>query len=294
MKKDRQRKAGFVKPLMTTVCIIGMATLSFQGLTQVVMAMETQKTETIFTRYSTGSKTINTAPENALPDGYVKPDYQLTDNDLEYYRDKKPTSADLSREAAAELGVQGLYRVFGLDMNGKTIEMAYNPAQNGHRATWEGNWWPDGKKSSSEAYVQAYYFSLDAVTGELYSVIHDRVLGGNANTGFDAALNQNAGEYEALAREKAVQLGAIKGAVKTAKYEGQGFTNNDPDISFSLTGENGDRAQLRFSRHDKELLAVTFNAGMKDMDVAEQEAEDFAKRAEEYLRQHPDAQTYEE
>ena len=44
----------------------------------------------------------------------------------------------------------------------------------------------------------------------------------------------------------------------------------------------------------KELLAVTFNAGMKDMDVAEQEAEDFAKRAEEYLRQHPDAQTYEE
>ena len=86
------------------------------------------------------------APENALPDGYVKPDYQLADNDLEYYRDKKPTSADLSREAAAELGVQGLYRVFGLDMNGKTIEMAYNPAQNGHRATWEGNWWPDGKK----------------------------------------------------------------------------------------------------------------------------------------------------
>ena len=67
MKKDRQRKAGFVKPLMTTVCIIGMATLSFQGLTQVVMAMETQKTETIFTRYSTGSKTTNTAPENALP-----------------------------------------------------------------------------------------------------------------------------------------------------------------------------------------------------------------------------------
>ena len=81
--------------------------------------------------------------------------------------------------------------------------------------------------------------------------------------------------------------GSHKGAVKTAKYEGQGFANNDPDISFSLTGENGDRAQLRFSRHDKELLAVTFNAGMKDMDVAEQEAEDFAKRAEEYLRQHP-------
>ena len=96
MKIDRQRKAGFVKPLMTAVCIIGMATLSFQGLTQVVMAMETQKTETIFTRYSTGSKTINTAPENALPDGYVKPDYQLTDNDLEYYRDKSQP-AQISR-----------------------------------------------------------------------------------------------------------------------------------------------------------------------------------------------------
>lgn len=71
----------------------------------------------------------------------------------------------------------------------------------------------------------------------------------------------------------------------------QTMTRISPSAS---QGKMGDRAQLRFSRHDKELLAVTFNAGMKDMDVAEQEAEDFAKRAEEYLRQHPDAQTYEE
>lgn len=48
-------------------------------------------------------------------------------------------------------------------------------------------------------------------------------------------------------------------------------------ISPSASGENGTGPSLRFSRHDKELLAVTFNAGMKDMDVAEQAAEDFAK-----------------
>lgn len=292
--KDRQGSTGFVKNLAAAVCIIGAASLAFQGAARIALGMENKGTEKVATSYSTDFTVTGKSSASPLPEGYTKPEYQLVDNDLEYYKDKKPTSADLTREEAAELGVQGLYRVFGLDMNGKVIEMAYNPAQNSHRATWEGSWWPDGRKSSSEAYVQSYFFSVDAISGELYSIIHDRVLSGTPDTGFDSKLNQNAGDYEALARETAVKLGAIKGSVRLAEYGGQGYTNNDPDICFNLTGEGGDRAQLRFSRYDRELLAVTFDAGMRDMDISEQEAADFAKRAEEYFRQNPGAESYEE
>lgn len=214
------------------------------------------------------------------------------DNGLEYYRDIKPTSADLTREQAAELGVPELYRIFGLDLNGKVIEMTYHPAQNGHRATWSGYWWPDGKKSSSEAYVQLYSFCLDAVTGELNYVLHDRVLNGSANTGFDSGLEQKSGDYESLAKEMAVKFGAIKDSINKVEYAGQGLSNNDPTISFNLTGEGGDRAQLIFSRHDKELLGIVYEAGMKDMDISEQEALELEKRAAEYSKQHPDADSY--
>lgn len=294
MRKDNQRKMDFVKSLVAAVCIIGAGTLAFQGAANAALGVESGREETVATSYSKDLAVMGKMQDNALPEGYVKPEYQLVDNDLEYYRDKKPTSADITREQAAELGVQGLYRVFGLDMNGKVIEMTYDPAQDGHRATWSGSWWPEGPKSSAEANVPCYYFTVDAVSGELHNVIHDRVLSGNANTRFDSGLNQNSGDYESLAKEMAAKLGAIKGNVQKVEYEGQGVVNNDPDIFFNLTGESGDRVQLRFSRHDKEFLGVIFDAGMKEMDVSEQAAEEFAKRAEEYFKQHPEAESYEE
>lgn len=294
MRKEKQCKKGFVRTLMATVCIIGASTLTFQVATQVVLGMETDRAVVSATSYTAVPTAMGKEQGGELPEGYVKANYQLVDNDLEAFKDRKPTSADLSREKAAELGVQGLYRVFGIDMNDKVIEMSYYPAQDGHRATWSGIWWPDGLKSSSEAYVQSYSFEVDAVTGELYSVMHDRVLDGSSNTGFDTGLNQNSGEYEALAKEMAVKLGAIKGSVKSVDQKGQGLTNNDPNIFFSLTGEQGDRAQIKFSRHDRELLAVIFDAGMKDMDISIQEADDFDKRSEEYFKQNPGATTYEE
>lgn len=294
MRRDNQRKTDFVKNLIAAVCIIGVGSMAFQGAAHVALGMESGRKETVATSYSANFVAMGNMQGRALPEGYVKPEYQLVDNDLEYYKNIKPTSADLTREQAAELGVPELYRIFGVDLNGKVIEMTYDPAQNGHRATWSGAWRPDGPKSSPEADVQSYYFRLDAVTGELNAVFHDRVLNGSANTGFDSGLEQNSGDYESLAKEMAVKFGAIKGSINKVEYSGQGRSGNDPTISFNLTGEGGDRAQLVFSRHDKELLGIVYDAGMKDMDISEQEALEFEKRAAEYLKQHPDAETYEE
>lgn len=294
MKKITHIKKGNVKTFLATVFTVSAMTISFQALAQLALAAEIGKSEIVATSYSTNITVSNTEAKSESTQNYVKPDYKLVDNDLEYYRDKKPTSLDITREQAAELGVKGLNSVFGLDMNGKVIEMAYNPAQDGLRAYWEGIFWVDGKKSSPEAYVQSYSFCVDAISGELQHVIHDRVLEEKTNTNFDASLQQNTGEYEALAKELVVKLGIIKSNIKSIEYEGQGVSNNDPDIFFNITAENGERAQLMFSRYDKELLAITFDAGMKEMDVAIKNAEDFAKRSEEYFRQNPDASFYEE
>lgn len=294
MKKITHIKKGDIKTFLATVFTISAMTISFQLLAQLVLAAEIGKPEIVSTSYSTNVTVSNTEAKSESIQNYVKPDYKLVDNDLEYYRDKKPTSLDITREQASEIGVKGLNSVFGLDMNGKVIEMAYNPAQDGLRAYWEGIFWVDGKKSSPEAYVQSYSFCVDAISGELQHVIHDRVLEEKTNTNFDASLHQNTGEYETLAKELVVKLGIIKSNIKSIEYEGQGIANNDPDIFFNITAENGERAQLRFSRYDRELLAVTFDAGMKEMDVSIKNAEDFAKRSEEYFRQNPDASFYEE
>lgn len=288
------KKSGFVKALLAAALTVGAVTMAFQGLAQAVLAAEIGKEDKVVTAYPT--EALLTPPESKsnAPDGYVKQAYTLVDNALEYYRDKKPTSLDLTREEAAEIGVQGLYRVFGLNMGGKVIEMAYNPAADGLRATWEGVWWINGHKRSPESDVASYSFSVDAISGELHSVFHDRVLSGQTNTGFDIKLSQNAKEFETLAREQAIRSGAIQGNVKTVEYAGQGMAGNDPEISFDITGENGQRARLQFSRYDKALLAVVYDAGVKQMEVDVINAEDFAKRAEEYFRLHPDAVSYEE
>lgn len=294
MRKNNQRKSNFVKNLAAAVCIIGVGSLAFQGIAQVALGMESGKKETVSTSYSTNVAVMGNMKDQALPEGYVKPEYQLVDSNLEYYRDKKPTSADITREEAAELGVQAFYSIFGLDMNGKTIEMTYDPAQGERRATWSGFWWPDGLKSSPEADVRCYYFCLDAVTGELKCVLNGRVLDESTDIGFDSGLEQNSEDYESLAKEMAVNLGAIKGSVNKVEYAGQGKSGNDPFIMFDLTGEGGDRARLRFSRYDKEMIGVTFDAGMKDFEIADKEAEEAAKRAAEYFEQHPEAEFYEE
>lgn len=289
-----QRRKDFLKTMLATTCTIGAVTLGFQGLSQAALAAELRKTETVATDYSINSNVVGFTKQTQVPKSAGKPSYTLVDSDLEYYRDKKPTSLDISRETAAEIGVQGLRNVFGVDMNGKEIEMSYDPAENGYRAKWNGTWWVNGKKKSESDSAVSYYFCVDALSGKLNSLIHDRVLKEGTAGGFNKGLEKNSGEFEALAKQKAVELGLLESPVKTVTYEGQGMANNDPDIFFNLTGENGERAQIRFSRFDKALLGVTYDIGMKEMDVAIKNSEDFAKRAEEYFKQNPNATSYEE
>ncbi len=66
----------------------------------------------------------------------------------------------------------------------------------------------------------------------------------------------------------------------SAEYNGQGYANNDPTITINIKGKNGEVACIKFSRHDKALLAVSYNTEyqytLKTLKKIEQETKDRA------------------
>lgn len=155
-------------------------------------------------------------------------------------------------------------------MNDKVIEMVYRPTEYGRRPRWKGNFGVNGKRESFESIVESYSFYIDSISGELASLEHIRVLEKDITVGFDSSLEQSAEEYESLAKELSIKARAIQGAVKTAKYEGQGLTKNgEYYVSIRVTGENGDETILKISRYDKELIAVSYNIDVKERDSLE-------------------------
>ena len=48
--------------------------------------------------------------QNSIPKGYKKANYKVGDIEGEYYRNQTPTSKDMNKEDAAEIGAQVLWR----------------------------------------------------------------------------------------------------------------------------------------------------------------------------------------
>ena len=174
----------------------------------------------------------------------------------EYYRNQTPTSKDMNKEDAAEIGAQVLWEGFDVNLEGQVIEMGYQQATDSFpRSTWYAEVMINGKRS--------YYFSVDSVTGELFNLGRAGRNCRGCSVAFDAALDKNPQEFVSLAKELVEKYNLINGAVKSVKYNGQGYSNNDPTVSIDITGENGEIALLTFSRYDKELLGIVYNAPYK-------------------------------
>ncbi|WP_310602309.1 hypothetical protein [Anaerosporobacter sp.] len=248
MKKHDVKQKNFLKAALAAAVIIGSTTVLQQGFAQAAVSNDSI--------YSQSTQ------KNAA-EGYKKANYTVVDDNLPYYRDKKPTAKDITRDTAAEIGAQAFWEVYNLDLEGKTLEMAYNPATEDNRATWVGTWWIDGKGKST----QNYFFSIDAETGELHSVQYSRTLKKKVSTGFDAKLAKNPEAYEALAKSMAEKYNAVHGSVKSAEYANQGVSSNDPTIDIRVTGENGEQAQISFSRYDKTLLSISYDSWCQEADA---------------------------
>lgn len=254
--ETKKRKNGTLKTMLAAALMVGAVSGIFYGGVQVAATAENTKTTTLPTSYPMSINSSSTPEQVKIPDGYVKPDYTVADNSLEYYRNTKPTANDISRDKAAEIGVQALWSAFELDLNGKTIEMGYDPAEGITRAKWSGEYWIDGQKGPDH---EVYTFTVDAVTGEICQVVYGRILDVNADLGYDAQLAKNPSDIEAIAQKFAEKLGVVGGAVKSTTIHAQGYSYNDPNVSFRIVGENGQLATIGLSRYDNALLSVSYN-----------------------------------
>lgn len=240
------------KSILAAAMIIGASTILFQGFTQAAAESKYNKTNIIPTSYA------NEMAQDSLPAGYKKGKFTLRAIDLEYYRNQMPTSKDISRQDAAEIGALALWSVYGLSLEGQVVEIGYEQATDSiPRSRWYADVLIDKERS--------YYFEVDSVTGELFAIGHSRTLDKNKNVSvaFDKTLAENPQEYAALAKETAEKLQVVHGSVASVEYNGQGYSNNDPDITFDIKGKNGEVASMTFSRYDKALLGISYHAGYK-------------------------------
>lgn len=256
MKTNKLEGNHVKKSVLAAAMIIGTSTMMFQGFTHVAAAVEYNKTNTIPTSYVSYMEQSSNTSESSLPEGYKKANYTVKDIELAYYKNQTPTSKDMAKEDAAEIGAQALWNVYGLSLEGQVVEMGYQSATESFpRSSWYADVLINGERS--------YCFKVDSVTGELFSVCHSRTLDKNVSVAYDAALAKNPQEYAALAKETAEKLNVVHGAVAEVEYNCQGYSNNDPHITFVIKGENGELASMTFSRYDKALLGLSYNAGYK-------------------------------
>ncbi|MEN6328655.1 MAG: hypothetical protein ABFD18_20920 [Syntrophomonas sp.] len=252
------------KTVLGTVAAIGICTLGFSGMSQVVEASAVNQTKTIPTKYSTA---VNQAQPNQVPAGYVKAAYQTKLSEFS----GQPGIQDLSMEKAAEIGAQNLWKFFGVDLTGKTIDMSYyTPTDSSPRAQWEGIIFINK--------VPSYSFSVDAITGEYRTVGQEKYWTGNINTGMDKELIENHGQYAALAKKVAEKFQVVSGQIVSVQYAGQGMSSFkdvgvNSDISMIVKSDNGQQAQLKFSRYNQELLDVAYDPWVKEARAYEQQIE---------------------
>lgn len=256
MAEHRGEKHGLKKTLLAAAVVIGSGTLLFQGLTQAATEIEGNRSSTVPTSYASVAGDPPPAAQSGLPEGYRKANYSVGAIDLEYYLDQAPTSKDMNREEAAEIGARTLWEIFGLDLEDQAIEIGYQRATESlPRSNWYADVLIEGQRT--------YSFSVDSVTGELFSAGWARTLDNPVSVAFDAALQRNPQEYVDLAKRLAEKYNVVNGAVKTAEYNGQGYSGNDPTISVNVTGENGEIALMSFSRYDRALLGIVYDGMYK-------------------------------
>lgn len=256
------------KMVLGSVAAIAAVTVIFAGIGQVVKAAEIGKKESVPTSYSIP---YAGPADSQAPAGYVKKDYKL-----KFVGTDQPTVNDMKMEEAAELASQNLWRIFQVDLDGRTLEMTYYPTTTTQlRAIWEVHVQINDRLS--------YTFTLDAVTGENHSIAKRIFHNADIPEGMDKNLLKNHQEYQELAKAAAEKYQLVSGKVTSVEYVSQGYQENNQgaknsDITFHVKSDKGEVAQVSFSRYNQELLTVEYNNWVK-------EAERLEKQIEKQLKQ---------
>lgn len=263
MKTSSGNAKRLKKTVMAAALIIGTSTIVFQGMTQAAAATVYNKTDSIPTRYVNN---LNLTAQLTVPEGYTKANYTVGSIDLPYYANKVPTKKDLTKKEAAELAAQYLWQIYGVNLEGQTIEMGYDTVTDSTpRPTWTADVNMKNQTFHNGYRVDSYEVEIDSVTGEMLGIDMDRTLQAKVKAGPDYSIDES--KYEAAAKKIAEKHNIVHSNIQSVSCTGQGasFSSNavgtygDPDISFEVQGKNGEVALMTISRYDQVLAGIEFN-----------------------------------
>lgn len=266
------KQKNILKLTAATAAVIGAGTIFFYAASEVTLASNEGKVETVATTYR-----VSDSAETALPVREEKKEKEEEKKDEKQEEKKKavkqeekgtvnytlnmdslntgtPADTDLTMEEAAEIGAGYLKEIFGLDLDGAYVYMSYYPGtQTFPRPFWSADvlFEKEQKPESTR-----WDYMVDAVTGELFNISHGRQLGVNVPLGMDAALEKDYSQYAELAKKKVAECKLIDGSVNRVEYNCQGYQCNDPTITVDVIGENGEIVNMTFSRYDQAFLGL--------------------------------------
>ncbi len=190
--------------------------------------------------------------------------YQVAESSL---NTGTPTETDLTMEEAAALGMKYLEDIMGFDKEGATVYMSYDSGTvTFPRAFWDGDVrFGEEVKTDDDT----WHFFIDAVTGELFMLSCSETLDVDVPLGYDSSLENNYGVYAEAAKEIAERCDLVGGPVAEVKYGAQGYSSdNNPDITMEVYGENGQIASLTFSRYNQRFLGLSTDTNRVIIDRA--------------------------
>lgn len=289
------KQKNILKLTAATAAIIGAGTILFYAASEVTLAANVGKVETVATTYRVPDSSETALPvreEKKEKEEEQKAEKQVEKGTVNYtlsmdsLNTGTPADTDLTMEEAAEIGAGYLKEIFGLDLDGAYVYMSYYPGtQTFPRPFWSADvlFEKEQKPESTR-----WDYMVDAVTGELFNISHGRQLGVNVPLGMDAALEKDYSQYAELAKKKVAECKLIDGSINRVEYNCQGYQCNDPTITVDVIGENGEIVNMTFSRCDQAFLGLITDTSRK---ISESALEHLTGEAEDVQTERAGADT---
>lgn len=272
------RRKNILKLTAATFAVIGAGNILFNTAAETVMAAKAGQVERVSTSYqisgyqASGSPAASLSETETKEEGSERVNYHVS---MDSQNTGTPAETDLTMEEAAETGAQYLRDIFGLDLEGAYVCMRYNPGTGTFpRAFWAGSVLFEEEQTPEST---KWTYMIDAVTGELFNMGHDRYLDVNPSLNPDAALAKDYSVYAELARTRIEECRLMDSLIDRVEYNCQGYSGNDPTITVDVIGEKGEIVTMSFSRYDQAFLGLGTDISRR---ISEAALDDFVGEVE--------------
>lgn len=252
-------KKNISKLTAATFAIMGAGIILFNSATEIALIANNGKVEKVPTSYQISDSLQTVLPKaETKEEGNEKVNYFVSMDSL---NTGTPTNTDLTMEEAAEVGSKYLENIFGLDLEGAYVYMSYSSGtETFPRAFWAGDVLFQKERNPEST---RWTYMIDAVTGELFNIGHDRPLDVSVSLDYDATLEKDYHLYAELAQKKIEECKLMDSPVDRVEYNCQGYSGNNPTIAVDVIGENGEIVNMSFSRYDQMFLGLITDTSRK-------------------------------